>query len=423
MGKTFAEKVLGRAAGREVSAGDIVIVQPDFCLSHENGAAVIKTFEKFGCPSVFDKERIVLVLDHTVPAATAGNANSQKIVREFAKAQGISHFYDLNSGGGVCHQMMVQEGYAIPGGIVLGTDSHTCTSGAAGAFATGIGRSEMASVWAVGDIWLRVPQSVKITLTGSFHAGVTAKDLILKIIGDLRADGADYCSVEFHGEGAERMSLSERMTVCNMGVEMGAKNAVFRPHEQVLSLMGEKAKRSGWEIIWADEDAQYKREAAYCLDDIVPGAACPHTVDHYREVQALAGKKIDQVFIGSCTNGRLEDLRQAAEIMRGRRVAVRTVVVPASCAIYSQALEEGVITDLMDAGCVISHPGCGPCAGVMGGILGDGEVCLATSNRNFKGRMGNKQSYIYLASPLTAAASALSGEICDPRSCFGGADS
>ena len=414
MGKTFAEKVLGRAAGHEVSAGEIVIVRPDFCVSHENGAAVVKTFRKFSVPSVFDPSRIVLVMDHTVPAATAGNANSQKTVRDFAHEQGIAHYYDLNSCGGVCHQIMVQEGYALPGCIVLGTDSHTCTSGAAGAFAAGIGRSEMASVWAAGDIWLRVPETIKIVLKGSFRPGVSAKDLILRIVGDLRADGADYKSVEFHGEAAERLCLAERMTLCNMGIEMGAKNAMFKPNDEVLAHVRARAKKEDWEVLWADEDAVYCRELVYQLEDIVPGLACPHTVDNYATVREHVGMPVVQVFIGACTNGRIEDLRLAAQVLRGRHVAVRTIVVPASCEIYRKALDEGILAELMDAGCVISHPGCGPCAGVMGGILADGEVCVSTANRNFKGRMGNRESFIYLASPLTAACTALNGTLSDP---------
>lgn len=414
MGKTFAEKALGRAAGHKVGAGEIVIVRPDFCVSHENGAAVVKTFQEIGTEAVFNPARIVLVMDHTVPAATAGNANSQKKVREFAKQQKICHFYDLNSSGGVCHQVMVQEGFALPGCIVLGTDSHTCTSGAAGAFAVGIGRSEMAAVWAMGDIWLRVPETIKITLEGEFRPGVTAKDLILKIVGDLKSDGADYKSIEFHGKAARRLCLAERMTLCNMGVEMGAKNAVFEPNDEVLAHVKETAKSKEWEVLWADEDAYYCQEFVYRLDEIDPGIACPHTVDHYATVKEHLSMAIDQVFIGACTNGRIEDLRTVAEILRGKRVAVRTIVVPASCSVYRKAMDEGILADLMDAGCVISHPGCGPCAGVMGGILADGEVCLSTGNRNFKGRMGNKNSSIYLVSPMTAAYSALNGELSDP---------
>lgn len=415
MGKTFAEKVLGKAAGRPVCAGDVVIVKPDFCMSHENGSAVINGFAAFGLNRVSDRSKIVFILDHTVPASTSFHANAQKIVRDFVKKQDIQYFYDLNSYGGICHQIMVEEGFALPGLVIIGTDSHTCTSGATGSFAVGIGRSEMAGVWATGDIWLRVPQSLRINVTGAFQEGVGAKDLILKIIRDIGSDGADYMSVEFHGPAINNMSLSERMTLCNMSAEMGAKNAVCPPSIRVLDQISQKAKCRTWIPIWADEDAHYVKELTYCLQDVAPCIAKPHSVDNVADVTAVEGIEVDQVFIGSCTNGRLDDLRIAARILAGHHVKARTIVTPASCKVYRQAVKEGIILSLLEAGCVISHPSCGPCAGVVGGILGDGEVCVSTSNRNFCGRMGNTRSYVYLAGPATAACSALYGEICDPR--------
>lgn len=418
MKQTFAEKVLSRAAGRPVSAGDIVVIEPDFCLSHENTSSIGKTFSTIGLEKVWDPSKLVIVFDHTVPPSTVAYADSHKITREFVKKQNIEHFYDMNNHGGICHQILCQEGFAAPGLVIVGTDSHTCTSGAMGAFATGIGRSEMAAVWATGKIWLQVPRSLKINVSGKFKAGVSAKDLILKIIGDIKADGADYMSVEFHGSGIENMSVAERMTLCNMGIEMGAKNAVSRPDDKVMEIVNTKAKSSRWEYIWADEGAKYEGELNYVLDDLAPAVAKPHTVDSYATVEEVEGIKIDQAFLGTCTNGRLEDLRLAAQILRGKKVKVRTIVIPASCQVYMDALKEGIIQVLLKAGCVVSHPGCGPCIGVSGGVLADEEVCISTANRNFCGRMGSRSSKIYLASPMTVAYSALHGQITDPRKAF-----
>lgn len=414
MGKTFAEKALGRAAGREVRAGDIVTVYPDFCLSHENAASVSRTFKSTGAQKVYDPDRIVIVFDHTVPAPTGGYAENQKVIREFVKEQGIRHFYDMNCHGGICHQILCQEGFAAPGLIIVGSDSHTCTHGALGAFATGLGRSEVASIWATGKLWLRVPETIKINVTGSFKPGVGAKDLILKIIGDIGGAGADYLSVEYHGPGIEAMSLGERMTICNMGVEMGSKNSVCRPDEKVFKHLEGCAKKE-WEAIWADEDAEYIRELNYDLGELVPALAMPGRVDNWEPVTEQTGKPIDQAFIGTCTNGRLEDLREAARILKGKRVKVRTIVQPASVKVYMDALKEGIIETMMEAGCVMNHPGCGPCVGVCGGIIADGEVCISTANRNFTGRMGGKGSEIILASPATVAASAIAGAVADPR--------
>lgn len=417
MGRTFAEKVLGRAVGREAAAGEIVIVKPDFCLSHENAAFVRRSFEAIGAGRVYDPDRIVIVFDHMVPASTSDYANTQKAVREFVEEQGIRHFYDMNSCGGICHQIMCQEGYALPGTIVVGTDSHTCTEGAMGAFATGIGRPEMAAVWATGKIWLKVPESIKVYVEGIFKPGVSAKDFILTLIGDMGSDGADYMSVEFHGPAIEAMSIAERMTLCNMGIEMGAKNAVCRPDEKVMSYAREKGKKQAWEPVWADEDASYCRTLHYRLDDIVPSVAKPHKVDNYAPVTQVEGIHIDQAFLGTCTNARLEDLRLAAGVLKGHHVKVRTIVIPASVEIYRRANEEGLIDIFLEAGCTLGHPGCGPCIGVAGGVLADDEVVISTANRNFYGRNGSRSSRIYLASPLTVAYSALHGEIRDPRTC------
>ena len=415
MGKTFAEKILGKASGRDVHAGDVVVVAPDFYMSHENAAAVSKSLEKMGVTTILHPERVVIVFDHTVPASTAVYAQAQKQIREVVVRQGIHNFFDLHADGGICHQIMCQEGYAAPGMITVGSDSHTCTHGAVGAFATGIGRTEMAAVWATGEIWLQVPRSMKITATGVFKKGVTAKDLILKIAGDIKSDGADYMSIEFHGEGIRAMSVAERMTLCNMGVEIGAKNAVCEADAKTDAFLEGKIKSPKSEKIWADPNAVYDQELTYDLATLEPGLAKPHTVDNYAPVTEALGVRIHQAFLGACTNARLEDLRLAAEILKGRKVAVRTLVYPASRKVFRDAVEEGIITILLDAGCTVEHPSCGPCAGVYGGNIADGEVCISTANRNFKGRMGGKESEIYLASPATVAWSAVCGAIRDPR--------
>lgn len=415
MGKTFAEKALGRAASYEVKAGDVVTVEPAFCMSHDNAAPIAKTFKKIGLPKVWKPDHIVFILDHAIPAPSDDHAQNHKEIREFSAEQGIEHFYDINSKGGVCHQKMCEEGFALPGIIMIGSDSHTCTYGAYGAFSTGIGRSEMAAAWATGKIWFRVPDSIKINVTGAFKKGVFAKDLILKIIGDIKADGADYLSVEFHGSGIEEMSIADRMCLCNMGIEMGAKNAVCRPDAKVMDAIKGKEKTKDYEVLWADDDAGYVQVLNYDLGTLEPCVAKPHTVDNYAPIGEVEGNPIHQAFLGSCTNGRIEDLRAAAEVLKGKQVAVRTIVIPASWDVYRQAMKEGLVDVFLDAGCIMFTPGCGPCMGNHGGILAPGEVCISTANRNFKGRMGNKESFIYLASPVTVAASAVAGKFADPR--------
>ena len=352
---------------------------------------------------MFDPDKIVLTFDHTVPASTIAYANAHRVVRKFAKEQGIENFYDMNKYGGVCHQIMCQEGFSAPGLVIIGSDSHTCTSGAMGAFAVGVGRTEMAGVWATGELWLKVPDAISIEVTGDFQPGVGAKDLILRIIGDMRADGADYCSVEFYGDGIENMSIADRMTICNMCVEMGAKNAVCKPDDKVRAALEGKAKSDKWEMVWADDDAEYLASYRYSLEDIAPAVAKPHTVDNYATISEATGIKIDQALIGTCTNGRLEDLRAAAEVLKGRRVKVRTMITPASVEVYRQALKEGILETLLLSGCTITPPGCGACIGLSSGVLGDHDTCISTANRNFKGRMGSKEGFIYLASPMTAA--------------------
>jgi 3-isopropylmalate/(R)-2-methylmalate dehydratase large subunit/methanogen homoaconitase large subunit len=350
MGSTFAEKALGRAAGRSVRANEVVTVEPDFCMSHDNTGPISRTFRKIGVKKVWKPERLVVILDHGVPAPSSDHAVNHKEAREFMKEQGAPHFYDVSSSGGVCHQKFPEEGFALPGQIVIGSDSHTCTYGAFGTFATGIGRGEMAAAWATGNIWFKVPESMKITAAGRLRPGVSAKDFILKVIGDVKSDGADYMSVEFHGDGIGNMCVSERMTLCNMGVEMGAKNAVCEPDRKALDFIRGREKSSKWEALWADPDAVYAAELAYDLGEIEPGVAKPHSVDNYAPIGDAVGTKIDQAFIGACTNGRLEDLRAAADILRGRRVVVRTIVIPASWNVYRGAMRDGTLDALLDAG-------------------------------------------------------------------------
>ncbi|MDZ7335679.1 MAG: 3-isopropylmalate dehydratase large subunit [candidate division KSB1 bacterium] len=417
MGKTFAEKILSKKAGlSSVVPGQIVTVRPKHLLTHDNTSAIVSKItpdlEKYG---VIDPSFPVIVLDHVVPAADEKTAAGHKKVREFVRKYGIRNFFD--AGEGICHQVVIEKGFAVPGTIVVGSDSHTCSYGALGVFSTGIDRTEAAALMLTGETWLKVPQSIKITLTGKFQPFVTAKDLVLKIIGDIGADGADYCSVEFHGD-IQNLSIDDRITIANMGVEMGAKNAAFpvdQLAEKYLESIG--VKRGSYEKIWADPDAQYIKELHYDLSRLEPMVARPHTVDNVVPVSEVAGIPIDQCLLGTCTDGRVSDLALAAEILKGQKVApqVRFLVLPASRSIFQEALRLGYVETLSLAGAIFLPTGCGPCLGAHQGVLAPGEKCLSTSNRNFKGRMGCKEAEIYLASPATVAASAITGMITDPR--------
>ena len=414
MGRTLTEKVLGRKAGREVRAGDVVSVSPDFILSHDNSAAIIQEFRKLGVKKVKAPEKIVIVLDHIVPAADEKYAQNHKTIREFVAEQGIPNFFDINAG--ICHQVLPEQGFAVPGGVIVGSDSHTPSYGALGAFATGIGRTETACTWATDEIWLRVPETLRIDLSGRLGPAVSAKDLSLKLIGDHGAEMANYKAVEFAGPAAGDFSVGARLTLANMSAEMGAKNGYFAPDDKALKWLAGRA-RSSFEALASDPDARYESVLACDLGALEPQVALPHSVDNVRPVTAVAGKPVDQVLIGTCTNGRLEDLEAAAAILKGRKVhkSVRVLVLPASWEVYRAALKSGALAALVDAGCVILNSGCGPCLGAHEGLMAAGEVCLSTSNRNFRGRMGHRDSEIYLASPATAAASAVFGRITDPR--------
>jgi len=414
LGKTFTEKVLSQKAGKDVCAGEVVTVSPDFILSHDNSAAIIKEFLKLGIANVSNPQKIVIILDHVVPASSEKYALNHKIIREFVEKQKIDHFFDINFG--ICHQVFSEQGFAMPGKVVLGADSHTTSYGAFGAFAAGIGRSEVASVWATDEIWLRVPETLRIDLNGRLSPGVSAKDIILRIIGDEGADRANYKAVEFAGEGAGHFSLGSRLVLANMAAEMGVKNGYFAPDGKVFEFLSTCA-RSEFEPVFSDPDASYEHVLEYDLSSLDPQVACPHTVDNVRPVTEVLGTPFHQAVIGTCTNGRFEDLKTAADILRGKKVArsIRVLVIPASRQEYLTALKAGFLADLVESGCVVLNPGCGPCLGAHQGILAPGEVALSTANRNFRGRMGSRDSEIYLASPATVAASAIEGKIADPR--------
>jgi 3-isopropylmalate/(R)-2-methylmalate dehydratase large subunit len=415
MGQTFAEKILARKAGlTQVEPGQIVTVQPDKLLTHDNTAAIAKIFREIGVEKVARPEASVIVLDHVVPAATEGHAKNHQQIRQFVAEQGIASFYDV--GEGICHQVLPEKGHALPGYLIVGSDSHTPTHGAFGAFSAGIGRTEAAAVMATGEIWLMVPYSFCVVVEGRMPKGVYAKDLILHIIGDLGADGADYMSVEFSGPVIAEMSVAGRMVLCNMVAEMGAKAGSVAPDEKTLSWLSGRTDED-LEPVLADPDAVYERTLEYDVNDLVPQVARPHTVDNVVPIDQVAGTRIDQAFIGTCTNGRLEDFQEAARILAGRRIAphTRLLILPASREVLLAALAEGLVADLVRAGAVVLNPGCGPCLGAHEGVMAPGEVTISTANRNFKGRMGCKEAEIYLASPATVAASALTGEITDPR--------
>ena len=415
MGQTLAQKILAQKAGLEqVEPGQILTIQPDKLLTHDNTAAIAKIFRKIGVERIARPEINVVVLDHVVPAATEGHATSHQQTRRFVAEQGITNFYDV--GEGICHQVLPEKGHALPGYVIVGSDSHTTTHGAFGAFATGIGRTEAAAVMATGEIWLMVPFSFRIVVKGPVPQGVFAKDIILHIIGDLGADGADYRSVEFAGPVIEEMTVASRMVLCNMAAEMGAKAGMVEPDDKTRAWLTGRADVS-YEEVCSDPDASYERVIEYDVSELTPQVARPHTVDNVVPVAEVAGIRVDQAFIGTCTNGRLEDFEVAAQILRGSRVAptTRLLILPASREVLLAALAKGIIGDLVSAGAVVLNPGCGPCLGAHQGVMAPGEVTVSTANRNFKGRMGCKESEIYLASPATVAASALTGEIADPR--------
>ena len=414
-GATISEKILARASGQKsVEPGDIVEAKVDVAMSHDNAALVSRVFKSIGVKRVWDPSRIVILFDHRVPANSVQTAEGHRAVREFVRSQGILHFYDMSEG--ICHQILPERGHVRPGELIVGTDSHTTTHGAFGAFATGIGATEMAAVWAVGSLWLRVPETLKIVVKGELPPGVYSKDIILHIIGQMGADGANYKSVEFVGETVEKLSISSRMVISNQAMEMGAKAALIPPDSKTIDFVRSRSSVEFRPVV-SDEDANYEDEYAFDVSGLEPQVACPHSPCNVKPVSELSGVSINQAFIGSCTNGRVEDLRVAAEILRGKKVAesVRLIVGPASWEVFKEAMREGLLQIFLQAGGTIINPGCGPCLGAHEGILAPGEVAISSSNRNFKGRMGSREAEVYLASPATVATSALKGEIADPR--------
>src|SRR5581483_273935 len=427
MPNTFAEKALARASGQSsVVAGQIVDASPDVILSHDNTAAIWKIFRALGVARVKHPERLAITLDHAVPAPTTQHAQNHADVRKFVAEMGVTNFFEV--GRGICHQVLSEEAIVLPGQTILGADSHTPHFGWLGAFGAGVGRSEVAALWATGELWLCVPDSMKITLTGELPLGVTAKDLCLKIIGDLGADGGLYYSVEFHDDAISKLSIDSRMVIPNMMAEFGVKNAYLPPDEVVFEYLAERRATDDESIenrkskiknssLYPDPDAIYAAEYSYDLSTLEPMIACPHSVDNVKPLSQVRGTRVQQAFIGTCTNGRLEDLAAAAEIVRGKKIArgTRFLVIPASSQVLREAMQRGYLETLADAGAVIGVPGCGPCMGNHMGIPAPGEVTISSANRNFRGRMGTRDAEIYLASPAVVAASAIAGVIEDPR--------
>ena len=414
MGETVIEKIIRNNVGHTVKPGDIVTVNVDRVMIHDIFIPfVAEKFEEMGFKKLWDPDKVVLIYDHLVPASQLDDTRHFHVGDAFAEKYGMKN---VHRSDGICHQLMTEAGYVKPGNIVFGTDSHTTTYGCVGAFSSGIGYTEMASILGTGTMWIKVPETIKVVIDGELPANVMSKDVILRLIGDLGADGATYRALEFTGSAVKNMSVASRMTIANMAIEAGAKCALFTPDEKTAEYC-EIELNDFQKSLVGDGDAAYLKTMTYRGEDFVPVMACPSQVDKIRDVSTLEGTEIDQVFIGSCTNGRLEDLAAAAEVLKGKKVAdyVKLIVTPASRKIYRQAIELGILDTLAEAGAMITHPGCGLCCGRAGGILTDGERVVATNNRNFLGRMGTSKVEIYLASPKTAAACVVAGKIVSPK--------
>ena len=410
MGLTLAEKIISKHASKDVHAGELVIANVDVCAVQDGtGPLTVQEFKKLGKSKLNNPERTILFIDHASPSPRKELSNTHTVLREFSKEYGAV-LSDV--GAGVCHQRLV-ETFVNPSEILVGADSHTCTSGALGAFATGMGSTDIAVAMALGKTWLKVPATFKIEVTGKFKEGICSKDLMLHLIGLIGADGATYKALEFCGDTIENMEMSERFTLANMAVEAGAKAGLFVADEKTKAFLKSRGREDKFSTLKPDSDASYERVIKINAEDVPHTVSCPHTVDNTKKVEELKDIKVDQVFVGTCTNGRIEDLRVVAQILNGKKVNpdVRMLICPASKDVYLQALEEGLISIFVEANATILPPGCGPCVGVHAGTLADGEVCLATQNRNFQGRMGNTNGFIYLASPFVAAHTALKGYI------------
>jgi 3-isopropylmalate/(R)-2-methylmalate dehydratase large subunit len=424
MSATFTEKILARNAGRaSVQPGDVLDITPDVVLSHDNTAAISQIFAQLPHGRVKYPDRLAITLDHAVPAPTPKHAQNHQIVRQFVREQGIKHFFEV--GRGICHQVFCEEGIVGPGMVLLGSDSHSTHFGWLGAFGAGIGRSEIAATWATGQLWLRVPETMRVTLSGKLSPGVMSKDFTISLIGQLSAEGANYMAVEFDGSGITAMSAESRMVLPNMMAEMGAKNAYIAPDEVTWAWLEGQLKRVRPDYqerlalfreraLFSDADATYAAHHTIDLTAIEPVVSCPHSVDNVAPVSQIKGTPVDFAFIGTCTNGRLEDIAAAAAVVRGKRVRARLLVIPNSSQVFRDATAAGYIADLLDAGATIGTPGCGPCMGNHMGVLAPGEVCISSASRNFRGRMGERDAEIYIANPAVVAASAVAGHIAHP---------
>lgn len=414
MGQTLAEKLLSRASGREVRAGEIALASLDFVMGQDGTSPLaIKAFREMGGTKVFDPSRVALVIDHSAPSPNHGVSQLHALMRDFARETGVV-LYDI--GEGVCHQLLPERGHVAPGDVVIGADSHTCTYGALGAFATGVGSTDLAAAMIAGKTWFRVPETIRLLFVGALPAGVYAKDLALAMARELTADGATYRALEIAGDALAGISMEGRFTISNMAIEVGAKVGLMVPDEATIEWARRHTERR-FEAVYPDDDARYERVVEVDVSRLTPLVAKPHRVDNVAPIEEVEGTPVHQAFIGTCTNGRLEDLKAAAAILRGRKVApsTRLIVAPASKRVFLQAVEQGIVTDLVEAGAVFVTPGCGCCVGTHNGVPSDGEVVISTANRNFKGRMGNPEASIFLASPATVAASAVEGRIADPR--------
>ncbi len=414
MGMTFAEKIIALKSNKEkLKPGDMVDVSPDWVMTHDNTWDVIDKFREIGLKRVWDPEKIVIMVGNVTPPPGEQYARNNQAVREFVKEFGIKHFYDHL---GVCHQVFCEKGHGLPDTIILGCDSHTTTYGGLGAFAAGISRTESAGLFATGKTWLKVPETLRVEVSGEFSPGVMAKDFILYLIGTLESEETLYRAIEFTGATIDKMSIDSRMTLANMTVDLGGKIGYIQPDEKTITWLKKRAQRP-FKVVAPDKDAVYFKTLSYDVALLEPQISGPHGLENLKPVTEMLGKRIDQAIVGSCTNGRVEDLEMSARVVKGRKVDpnVRFLIFPASQEIYLEALERHIIQDLAEAGAIIMNANCGPCLGVHQGILGPGEVCIASQNRNFRGRMGSRDAEIYVASPATVAASAIKGQISDCR--------
>lgn len=409
------EKILAKASGRAmVTTGEIVVAKVDFAEINDLYLQTIYSFKEMGGGRVWDKDRVAFVFDHYAPCPTIDSARNHAEMRKFAKENELTYHFDINAG--VCHQVMPESGVIYPGMIVVATDSHTTTHGAFGAFGTGVGATDMATILIKGDLWLRVPEVIEIRIEGETPKGVYPKDVILHILGKMKADGAVYKAIDFTGSYVEGLDVPGRMVICNMAVEMGAKTAYMQPNQQVLNYVNTKAVRP-FEVEYTDKNFLYTEKYTFDISSLSPQLSVPHSVDNVNSITDVGTIKIDQGVIGTCTGGRVEDIAIGAQILRGKRIAeyVRLIIVPASEQVMRECIDKGYIQDLMEAGATIASPGCGPCLGAHDGVIAPGEICITASNRNFPGRMGSTEAELYLASPATVAASVLTGHITDPR--------